>query len=54
MFEPVSTVIPGAKSATQAIDNASVAALGPLDPGFMAEAREIYREMIAPVVHERW
>jgi aryl-alcohol dehydrogenase-like predicted oxidoreductase len=54
MFEPVSTVIPGAKSAAQAVDNASVAALGPLDPEFMAEAREIYREMIAPVVHERW
>ena len=54
MFEPVTTVIPGAKSARQAIDNASVAALGPLDSGFMAEAREIYREMIAPAVHQRW
>ena len=54
MFEPVSTVIPGAKSATQAIDNASVAALGPLDQSFMAEARGIYSEMIAPVVHQRW
>jgi aryl-alcohol dehydrogenase-like predicted oxidoreductase len=54
MFEPVSTVIPGAKSAIQAIDNASVAALGPLNPGFMAEARQIYQEMIAPVVHQRW
>ena len=54
MFEPVSTVIPGAKSATQAIDNASVAALGPLNPEFMSEARQIYREMIAPVVHQRW
>jgi len=54
MFEPVSTVIPGAKNRTQAIDNASVAALGQLDPGFMSEAREIYQEMIAPVVHQRW
>lgn len=54
MFEPVTTVIPGAKNATQAIDNASVAALGPLNPAFMSEARQIYQEMIAPVVHQRW
>ena len=54
MFDQVSTVIPGAKNAAQAIDNASVASLGPLDPGFMAEAREIYREVIAPAVHQRW
>lgn len=54
MFEQVSTVIPGAKSATQAINNAAVAGLAPLDPSFMSEVREIYREMVAPVVHHRW
>jgi aryl-alcohol dehydrogenase-like predicted oxidoreductase len=54
MFDQVSTVIPGARNAAQAINNASMASLAPLHPGFMAEAREIYREMIAPVVHQRW
>lgn len=54
MFEPVSTVIPGARNPAQAIDNASVAALEPLDPDLMTQAREIYQEMIAPIVHQRW
>jgi aryl-alcohol dehydrogenase-like predicted oxidoreductase len=54
MFEQVSTVIPGAKNARQATENAGAASLPPLDDAAMAGAAEIYARRIAPLVHHRW
>jgi len=54
MQEAVSTVIPGAKSADQARANAAAADLSPLPEATMQEVDSIYREKIAPLVHQRW
>lgn len=54
MEEGVSTVIPGARNATQARSNTEAAALAPLAPEVMSELRALYREMIAPHVHHLW
>jgi aryl-alcohol dehydrogenase-like predicted oxidoreductase len=54
MHEAVSTVIPGARSPEQARANAAAAELAPLDDGVMARVAEVYRERIAPYVHQRW
>jgi aryl-alcohol dehydrogenase-like predicted oxidoreductase len=52
--EAVSTVIPGARSPEQARANAAAADLHPLDDDTMARIAEVYRERIAPHVHQRW
>jgi aryl-alcohol dehydrogenase-like predicted oxidoreductase len=54
MHEAVSTVIPGARSPEQARANAAAADLPPLDDDGMARIAEVYRERIAPHVHQRW
>jgi len=54
MEEGVSTVIPGARNATQAIANTAAAELAPISPQVMSELRALYREMIAPHVHHLW
>lgn len=54
MFDAVSTVIPGAKRAEQAIDNARASSLPPLDDATMREIERIYTELIRPQVHHRW
>lgn len=54
MEEAVSVVIPGAKNADQARANAAAGRLPPLDPGAMEEVRRVYRERIAPHVHQFW
>ena len=54
MHEAVSTVIPGARSPEQAQANAAAADVAPLDDGAMARVAEVYRERIAPFVHQRW
>lgn len=54
MEEGVSTVIPGARNATQARSNTEAAALAPLAPEVMSELRALYRETIAPHVHHLW
>jgi aryl-alcohol dehydrogenase-like predicted oxidoreductase len=54
MHEAVSTVIPGARSPEQAHANAAAAGLPPLDDDVMARIAEVYRERIAPHVHQRW
>jgi len=54
MFDAVSTVIPGAKRAEQAIDNARASFLPPLDDATMGTIERIYRELIRPQVHHRW
>jgi aryl-alcohol dehydrogenase-like predicted oxidoreductase len=54
MFDGVSTVIPGAKSPTQAGSNAQAAALPALTPDTMAAIDALYASLIAPHVHQRW
>jgi aryl-alcohol dehydrogenase-like predicted oxidoreductase len=53
-FEEVSTVIPGAKSPEQARENALAAQLPPLDDETMTAFEALYRERVAPWVHQRW
>ena len=50
----VSTVIPGARNATQAHANAAAAQLPPLSPATLAAIRAIYDEHIRDHVHGRW
>ncbi len=50
----VSTVIPGAKNPDQAAANASASTLEPLDAGMRRRIAAIYRDLIAPHVHQRW
>ena len=53
-FDAVSTVIAGARSAEQARANAAAAELPPLPAATMERIAELYRERIAPHVHQRW
>lgn len=50
----VSTVIPGARNPRQAQANAAAAGLEPLSHGTVAAIDQVYRELIAPVVGDRW
>ena len=50
----VSTVIPGARNASQATANTAAAALPPLSDEALAGVRETYDELIRPLVHDRW
>lgn len=54
MFDAVSTVIPGAKTPEQAGANAAAAGLAPLPRETMERIDALYRERIAPLVHQRW
>lgn len=54
MDEAVSVVIPGAKDAGQARANGAAGRLPPLDAATMDAVRAIYRERIAPHVHQLW
>ncbi len=53
-FDAVSTVIPGAKTPEQARANAAAADLPALPEETMRTIAELYRERIAPLVHQRW
>ena len=53
-FDAVSTVIPGAKTPEQARANAAAADLPPLPEGSLRTIAAIYREQIAPQVHQLW
>jgi aryl-alcohol dehydrogenase-like predicted oxidoreductase len=53
-FDGVSTVIPGAKTPEQARANAAAADLPAPSPETMERVVEIYRERVAPLVHQRW
>ena len=53
-FDAVSTVIPGAKTPEQARANAAAADLPALPAETMRTIAELYRERIAPLVHQRW
>ena len=50
----VSTVIPGARNATQAHANAAAAELPPLSPATHARIRDVYDKHIREHVHDRW
>jgi aryl-alcohol dehydrogenase-like predicted oxidoreductase len=54
MFDGVSTIIPGAKTAKQVEDNCGASNLAPLSPQAMALVRGVYDRMIRPLVHQRW
>ncbi|AXB42823.1 aldo/keto reductase [Amycolatopsis albispora] len=50
----VSTVIPGARNPAQARANTSAAALPTVDSAAAAAVREVYDELVRPLVHDRW
>ncbi|HYR50656.1 MAG TPA: aldo/keto reductase [Candidatus Eisenbacteria bacterium] len=54
MNDAVSTVIPGAKTPEQASANAAAAGLHKLPESTMDRIETLYRERIAPLVHQRW
>jgi aryl-alcohol dehydrogenase-like predicted oxidoreductase len=54
MEDAVSVVIPGAKNASQAQGNSAASDISPLAPDTMEALRELYRNRIAPHVHQLW
>ncbi len=54
MFDAVSCAIPGAKRPEQVEDNCDASDLPPLSPETLEAVERIYRERIAPHVHQRW
>jgi aryl-alcohol dehydrogenase-like predicted oxidoreductase len=50
----VTTVIPGARNAAQAVGNAAAAALDPLPDETVRAIADLYDRRIRPLVHERW
>src|SRR5581483_6493686 len=54
MHPGVTTVIPGARNPDQARTNAAAADLPPLSDHDMDRIEAVYRERIAPHVHQRW
>jgi aryl-alcohol dehydrogenase-like predicted oxidoreductase len=52
--ESVSTVIAGAKTTEQVRDNAAASNLPPLSDATRNAVSRLYRDRIAPVVHQRW
>jgi aryl-alcohol dehydrogenase-like predicted oxidoreductase len=50
----VSTVIPGARNAEQAAQNAAVASLVPLHDEQLAGVRDVYDRLVRPHVQARW
>jgi aryl-alcohol dehydrogenase-like predicted oxidoreductase len=53
-FPAVSTVIPGAKSPEQALANAAASDLAPLSRDTHERIESLYRDRVAPFVHDRW
>jgi aryl-alcohol dehydrogenase-like predicted oxidoreductase len=53
-FDAVSTIIPGAKTPEQARANAAAADLPPLSAATQQAIAGLYRQRIAPQVHQRW
>ncbi len=54
MFPAVSTVIAGARTPSQAIDNAAASSTPPLSADTMAHVRDVYERLIKAHVHQRW
>ncbi|MFL6448827.1 MAG: aldo/keto reductase [Bryobacteraceae bacterium] len=53
-FPAVSCAIPGGKTPEQVRDNCRASDLPPLSSTVLDEVNRIYRERIAPLVHQRW
>ena len=53
-FDAVSCVIPGARRPDQAVANAATSDLPPLSPETLAAVRQVYDELIRPLVHQQW
>ena len=54
MNEGVTAAIPGAKNPDQARANAAAADLAALSPAAMSKIRDLYEELVKPLVHQRW
>ncbi|MEA2009920.1 MAG: aldo/keto reductase [Actinomycetota bacterium] len=54
MSDAVSTAIPGAKNPEQAIANAAVSDLPPIDDDIVAGVAGVYERLVKPSVHARW
>ena len=54
MFDAVTCAIPGGKTPRQVEDNCKASNLPALSPETMEAVGKIYREKIAPLVHQRW
>jgi aryl-alcohol dehydrogenase-like predicted oxidoreductase len=54
MNDGVSTVIPGARTPEQALANAAAADVSELPASTMDRIEKLYRERVAPLVHQRW
>jgi aryl-alcohol dehydrogenase-like predicted oxidoreductase len=54
MEEAVSVVIPGAKNRDQATSNAAASRVAAMPSEVMDKVRALYRDKIAPHVHQRW
>lgn len=54
MEEAVSVVIPGAKNRDQATSNAAASRVAAIPAEVMDKVRALYRDKIAPHVHQRW
>lgn len=54
MESGVTTVIPGAKNAQQALGNSAASDLPPISPSTMDALRSLYQSKIAPHVHHQW
>jgi len=54
MFDAISVVIPGARTAAQSRANAGASDLPPFSPETMAKLRAIYETDVKPHVHQRW
>jgi aryl-alcohol dehydrogenase-like predicted oxidoreductase len=50
----VSVVIPGARNPQQARDNTVAAGIPPLDAKAADTVREVYDELVRPLIHDRW
>ena len=54
MFDAVTCAIPGARTASQARENALAADLPPIDAATMAAVRRLYDDRVRPLVHASW
>jgi aryl-alcohol dehydrogenase-like predicted oxidoreductase len=54
MFDAITCAIPGARTPSQAVENAAAAALPPLDAATMAAVRRVYDERVREHVHASW
>jgi aryl-alcohol dehydrogenase-like predicted oxidoreductase len=53
-FDAVSCVIPGARRPDQAATNAAASDLPPLPPETLTAVRQVYDDLIRPLVHHQW